>query len=109
MNPKEQYGLCHGKTCLRPFVSNKGADQPEYPCRLISAFVIRLLESIISQLASSKISVAKETGLSLPLPETPKTRLVVTRSISYLSIHLLHSLESLLRYEVLRRKGICFL
>ena len=36
------------KTCLRGFANNKGADQPAHPHRLISAFVIRLLESIIS-------------------------------------------------------------
>ena len=37
--------------------NNKGADQPAHPRRLISAFVIHLLESIISQLASSEISI----------------------------------------------------
>ena len=39
------------------FVNNKGADQPVHLHRLISAFVIRLLESMISILASSKISI----------------------------------------------------
>ena len=37
-------------------MSNTGADQPARPCSLISAFVIHLLESIISRLATSKIS-----------------------------------------------------
>ena len=32
------------KTCLRGFANNKGANQPAHPRRLISAFVIRLLE-----------------------------------------------------------------
>ena len=56
-----------------------GADQPAHPHSLISAFVIHLLECIISKLASSKIpifqivSVAGETGLSYALSETPKT------------------------------------
>ena len=45
------------KTCLRGFVNNTGADQPAHPRSLISAFVIRLLESIISRLATSKISI----------------------------------------------------
>ena len=45
------------KTCFRGFGNNKGADQPEHPGRLISAFVIPLLERIISQLASSEISM----------------------------------------------------
>ena len=43
-------------------VNNKGADQPAHPHSLISAFVIRSFESIIFRL-----SVAKETGLSLAL------------------------------------------
>ena len=53
------------------------ADQPAHSHRLISAFVIRLLASMISKLASSEISifwlvsVAKDTGLSLTLSETP--------------------------------------
>ena len=61
------------------FVNNKGADQPAHQRSLISAFVISLLESIISRLAMSVFSifwlvcVAEETGLSLVLSETPKT------------------------------------
>ena len=51
------YGPRHDKTCLRGFANNKGADQPAHPRRLISAFVIRLLESIISELATSEISI----------------------------------------------------
>ena len=47
-------GLCE-KTCLREFKNNKGADQPAHPRSLISAFVIRLLESILSRLARSEI------------------------------------------------------
>ena len=39
------------------FATNKGADQPAHPCRLISVFVIRFLKSIISKLASRKISI----------------------------------------------------
>ena len=52
-----------------------------HPRRLISACVIGLLESIISKLASSEfsifqlVSVAVKTGLSLTLPDTPKTGL----------------------------------
>ena len=43
-------------------VNNKGADQPAHQHSLISAFVFRSFESIISRL-----SVAMETGLSLAL------------------------------------------
>ena len=35
---------------------NKGADQPTHPRNLISAFIIGLLESIISRLAAGEIS-----------------------------------------------------
>ena len=64
------------------FANNKGAD---YSCRLISAFVIRFSESILSKLAAGEISilqlvsVAEETGLSLALSETQKTGFVPTR------------------------------
>ena len=58
--------------------NNKGAGQYSYPGSLTSAFIVRLLESIISKLASCKISfylvsVAEQTGLSLTQSETRKT------------------------------------
>ena len=37
--------------------NNIDADQPAHPCSLISAFVNHVLESIISRLATSKISI----------------------------------------------------
>ena len=43
------------KTCLRWSANNKGTDQPAHTRSLISAFVICLLESIISKLAKGKI------------------------------------------------------
>ena len=58
------------------FANNKCADQPAHPHRLISAFVIRLLESIISKPAIGEmlifwlVSVAEGTDLSLALSET---------------------------------------
>ena len=69
------------ETLSSVFENNKGADQPAHPRSLISAFVIRLSESIISRLATSEISifylvsVGKETALS----ETSKTVFVATR------------------------------
>ena len=52
--------ISHGpqreKTCLLGFGNNTGPDQPAHPHSLISAFVIRFLESIISRLATSEIS-----------------------------------------------------
>ena len=51
------YGPQHEKTCLRGFANNKVADQPTHPRSLIRAFIIRLLERVISKLASSEISI----------------------------------------------------
>ena len=45
------------KTCLRGFANNTGADQPVHLRSLISAFVIRFLESIIRILATGEISI----------------------------------------------------
>ena len=73
LNP---YGLCREKTCLWGFANNKGADQPVHPHSLMSGFVIRLLESIISRLVTNEISsfyvvsVAEQAGLNLTLSET---------------------------------------
>ena len=73
------YGPRHEKTCLPRFANSTTADQPAHPRSLISAFVIRLLESVISTLATNKfssfklVSVAEQTGLSLTLSETTKT------------------------------------
>ena len=39
------------------FANNKGADQPARSRSLISTFVIRFLESILSKLATSKFSI----------------------------------------------------
>ena len=39
------------------FANNTGADQPAHPCRLISAFVIRFLESNISKLATDEVPI----------------------------------------------------
>ena len=72
------YGPRRVKPCHRGFANNTGAYQPALPRKLISTFVIRLLESIISRLAAGHISifllvsVAEETGLSLALSETQK-------------------------------------
>ena len=73
------------KTCLWWFANNKGADQPAHPHSLIIAFVIRVLVSIISRFAMSKISifwlvsVGEKNGLSLSLSETPETVFLATR------------------------------
>ena len=38
----------HEKMCLMPYATSKGADQPAHSRSLISAFVVRSLDSIIS-------------------------------------------------------------
>ena len=55
------------------FVSNKGTDQPAHAPSLISPFVIRLLESTISKLASILASLSSEQAvLGMTLSETSK-------------------------------------
>ena len=49
------YGSWRENITLRGFANNKGADKPAHPRSLISAYVIRSLESIISQLATGEI------------------------------------------------------
>ena len=73
------------KSCLLEFANNIGADQPAHLGRLISIFVIRLLKSMISKVATREISifylvfVAEKTGLNLTFSETTKTDYVATR------------------------------
>ena len=50
-------GLDVRKSVLRGLRTTKGADHPGDLHSLISAFVIRLLESFISKLATSEISI----------------------------------------------------
>ena len=45
---RKLFGPLRVKTCLQGYVNSKGADQPAHPRSMISATVIRLLESIIS-------------------------------------------------------------
>ena len=51
------FGPRREKTCLRVFANNTGADQPAHPRSLVSAFVIRFLESTICKLATGEISI----------------------------------------------------
>ena len=44
--------------CLWGFANNKDADQAEQTCGLMSIFVIHLLESIISKLGTSEMSIS---------------------------------------------------
>ena len=46
----------HEKMCLMSYANNKVADQPAHPRSLISAFVVRCLDSIISLDSIAEIS-----------------------------------------------------
>ena len=50
-------GLDARKTVFRGVVNTEGADHPAYLCSLISAFVICLLKSTTTKLATSKILI----------------------------------------------------
>ena len=45
----------HEKMCLVSYVNNKGADQPVHSRSLISAFVVRCLDSVISLAEISRL------------------------------------------------------
>ena len=49
-------GMYDMSRIMMPYANNKGADQPEHPRSLISAFVVRCLDSIIHLLAIAEIS-----------------------------------------------------
>ena len=63
---------------LMSYANNKGADQPAHPRSLISAFVDRCLDSIISLDSIAEISklllssVAAQAGLCQAWSETPE-------------------------------------
>ena len=67
-----------------PYANNKGADQPAHGRSLISAFVVRCLDSIIPLVSISEISslclvcMTAQTNLSLPWSQTPKTGFLMT-------------------------------
>ena len=68
----------HEKMCLMSYANNKGADQPAHPHSLISVFVVRCLDSVMSLVSVTKISslmlasVAEQASLSLTWLETPE-------------------------------------
>ena len=60
------------------YANNKDADQPAHPRSLISAFVVRCLDSVMSLVSVIKISslllasVVEQASLSLTWSETPE-------------------------------------
>ena len=81
------------KTCLRRLANNTGADQPAHARSLISAFVIRLLESIISKLAKNEISIllaslcSRGDWFEFHFVENPEDR------FSHVAAHLVSNLD----------------
>ena len=55
-NNENIYELRHGKTSLMPYANNRGTDQSAHPRSLISAFIVRCLDSMTHILDISKIS-----------------------------------------------------
>ena len=74
------------------YALNKGADQPAHPCSLISAFVFRWLDSVMSLVSVTKISslmlpsAVEQASLSLTWSETPED------TFSHDEAHLIFSL-----------------
>ena len=72
------FELGHENMRLTSYANNKDADQPAHPRSLISAFVVRCLDSVMSLLSVTKISslklapVAEQANLSLAWSETPE-------------------------------------
>ena len=68
----------HEKMCLMPYANNKDADQSAHPRSLISAFVVRCQDRMISLVYISEISrlwlvsVAEQVNLCLAWSETPE-------------------------------------
>ena len=60
------------------YANNKGADQPAHPRSLISAFVVRCLDSVMSIVSVTKLSslllasVAEQASLNPTWSETPE-------------------------------------
>ena len=64
------------------YVNTKGPDQPALPHSLISAFVIRYLDSnLINVLHTKLVYVAEKAVLSLARSETPKSCFLALRPI----------------------------
>ena len=96
METLEGYALSHiMRKPIMPYANNKGTDQTAHPCSLISAFVVRCLDSIIPPLAIAEISrqlvsVSEQAGLSY-LVENPKDRF--SRDVAHLCIRLFQGIS----------------
>ena len=79
------------KNLFMLYANYKGADQPAHPRSLISAFVVRCIDSIIPLVFISKISslylvsMAAQASLCLTWSQTPKTGFFMMRLIIIIS------------------------
>ena len=75
-------GIVTTKPIFGEFAIKKDADQHVQPSSLISPLVNRLLESIITRLATSEIvSVVLQDGMNLSLSETQNTGFLTSQPI----------------------------
>ena len=84
--------------CLMSYANNKGADQPAHPRSLISAFIVRCLDSVMSLVSVTTISrlllasVAEQASLSRTWSETPED--TFSHDEAQMKSKLIHSLKS---------------
>ena len=75
------------------YANNKGADQPAHSRSLISTFVVRCLDSVMSLVSVTNIlslmlaSVAEQASLSLTWSETPEDTFSHDEAHIIISIH----------------------
>ena len=84
------YLLCepgHEKMYLMSYANNKGADHPAHARSLISAFVVRCVDNIISLDSIAESSRLRRSVCVWPGRKLPKTHFVVSLLI-YLRIHI---------------------
>ena len=79
-----------------PYANNKGAGQPAHSHSLISAFVVRCLDSTMHSIAKSKISrlqlvyVAEQVSLRLTCSNTSKDRF--SRDVAHMVSDMFYSI-----------------
>ena len=82
--PGQRYNMSHVmRKPVLPYANNKGADQHAHPRSLISAFVVRCLDSIITSISEISSICLTSVAIQAGLRQTPKTGLLVTKLICY--------------------------
>ena len=82
--PGQRYNMSHlMRKPVLPYANNKGADQHAHPRSLISAFVVRCLDSIITSIPEISSLCLTSVVTQAGLRQTPKTGFLVTKLICY--------------------------